>query len=85
MKQIFQLTRKTQDAVIRNLQVIGEADRLMPESVCLQTPEIEWRNIVGMRNVLIHEYFGINVAIIWDLVVHKLDDLYDVCKRVLEE
>lgn len=81
----FSKDKKTQDAVIRNLQVIGEAARSIPEDVHQQTPEIEWRKIAGMRNILIHEYFGINEAIIWDIVVHKLDDLFGACRRLLEE
>lgn len=81
----FSKDNKTQDAVIRNLEIIGEASRSIPESIRLQITEIEWKKIIGMRNILIHQYFGINVAILWDIVIHKLDDLYDVCQRLVEE
>ncbi len=56
--------RKTQDAVVRNLEVIGEAAGRIPESVLAAAPEIEWRKIIGIRNILIHEYFGISLPVI---------------------
>lgn len=66
---------KTQDAVVRNLEVIGEAARALPESIKAGAPIVEWRKIIGLRNILIHEYFGVNLPIIWDVICNKLDDL----------
>lgn len=80
----FEIDRKTQDAVIKNLQVIGEAARHLPDSVCICAPEIDWRKIIGMRNILIHEYFGINTAIVWDIVTNKLEFLQISCLRLYE-
>ena len=55
---------KTLDAVIRNLEVIGEAIKNIPEDVRKQKPDVEWKKIAGLRDILIHEYFGVNIEII---------------------
>ena len=58
-KQDFSSDPKTLDAVIRNLEVIGEATKNVPEEIRLKHPEIEWRKIAGRRDILIREYYGI--------------------------
>lgn len=73
------------DAVVRNLEIIGEACRAIPEEVRENHPEIEWRKIVGLRNILIHQYFGIDVEIVWDLVRNKLPELREKVEKLLEE
>jgi uncharacterized protein with HEPN domain len=64
-EETFANDRKTQDAVVRNLEIIGEAAGNLPDQVRQGEPEIDWRKITGLRNILIHEYFGINLPIIW--------------------
>ncbi|MEO5359532.1 MAG: DUF86 domain-containing protein [Nitrospirota bacterium] len=59
---------KTQDAVVRNLEIIGEAAGRLPKSCLLAAPETQWRKIVGIRNILTHEYFGVSFPIVWDIV-----------------
>ena len=59
--------RKTVDAVIRNFEVMGEASKRIPEALQLANPQIEWKRISDVRNVLIHEYFGINYNIVWKI------------------
>jgi len=81
---LFTKDRKTQDAVVRNLEVIGEAVGRLPERVKQQTREIEWQKIVGLRNILAHEYFGISLPVVWDVVQNKLDQLETVCRKLLE-
>jgi len=76
---------KTQDAVMRNLQVIGEAALHVPGSVEESTPEIDWRKIRALRNILVHEYFGVNLPIIWDVVQNKVGPLEASCRRLLEQ
>jgi uncharacterized protein with HEPN domain len=73
----------TIDAVVRNLEVIGEASARIPEKTRAAAPEVEWRKIIALRNILAHEYFGINANIIWDVVVGKLKPLERECRLLL--
>ncbi|MFW6103037.1 MAG: DUF86 domain-containing protein [Chloroflexota bacterium] len=82
--QTFLADQKTQDAVIRNLEIIGEAAGRLPESIESEAPGVEWRKIRGLRNVLAHEYFGVNLPIVWDVVENKLDSLEHACRQLLE-
>jgi uncharacterized protein with HEPN domain len=81
----FARDRKTQDAVIRNLEIIGEAAGNLPDQFQKLAPEIDWRKIKGLRNILIHEYFGINLPIIWDVVQNKLGPLETTCRKLAEK
>jgi uncharacterized protein with HEPN domain len=83
-EEAFTKDRKTQDAVIRNLEIIGEAAGKLPEQVRMGEMEIDWRKITGLRNILIHEYFGVNLPIVWDVVQNKLCPLEAACQRLLE-
>ena len=64
-----------QDAVIRNLEVIGEAVRGLPPELKHRHPEIPWRSITALRNVLIHEYFGVDLEIVWRVVQRRIPTL----------
>lgn len=83
-KEEFARDRKTQDAVVRNLEIIGEAAGKLPEEAIKTTTQIEWRKIKALRNILIHEYFGINLSVVWDLVQNKLGPLETACRELLE-
>ncbi|MBC8469011.1 MAG: DUF86 domain-containing protein [Planctomycetes bacterium] len=79
----FEADKKTQDAVIRNLEVIGEAARTIPDEIKQKNEEIEWYKIIALRNILIHEYFGVNLTIVWDVIQNKLDALESTCQKML--
>lgn len=68
--------RKTIDAVIRNFEVLGEAAKRIPEGLQLANPQIDWRRISDFRNLLIHEYFGINYNIVWKIIEAYLPNVY---------
>jgi len=75
--------RKTLDAVVSNLDIIVEAARNLPDEWKGGASGIEWRKIVALRNLLTHEYFGISIPIVWDIVQNKLGPLDEACKKIL--
>ncbi|HEV2351469.1 MAG TPA: DUF86 domain-containing protein [Terriglobia bacterium] len=82
--QEFTNDTKTLDAVIRNLEIIGEAVKKIPQDVRSQGTEVEWQKVGRLRDILIHEYFGVDVNIVWDVVQNKLDGLERVAERLLQ-
>ena len=80
----FERSNITIDAVVHNLEVIGEAARKLPLEIKARSPEIEWPKIVALRNILAHEYFGVNTQIVWDVVQNKLRPISDACRKLLE-
>ena len=59
--------RKTQDAVVRNCEIIGEAVKHVPEDYRASHPEVDWRGLAGFRDVLIHQYFGVDYSVVWEI------------------
>jgi uncharacterized protein with HEPN domain len=84
-REEFSRDEKTFDAVIRNLEVIGEAIKKMPEDIRAKHPLVEWKKIAGLRDIVVHEYFGIDVEIVWDVVQHKLSPLETEIKQILSK
>ena len=79
----FKASQITVDATVRNLEVIGEASRNIPEDVKEAHPELEWAKIVGLRNRVIHEYFGVDLDIIWRIVTDELPALKAQMRELL--
>ena len=79
----FAADQRTKDAVIRNLVTIGESIRWIPESILLEHPGVPWRTMRGVRNVVVHEYFGVDETILWDTVRHDLPPLPPLLELVL--
>jgi uncharacterized protein with HEPN domain len=79
----FMADKRTQDAVIRNLEIIGEAAKNLSETLQNQAKGVEWRKIMGLRNILVHEYFGVSLPIIWDIVQNKLGPLEEACRKLV--
>ena len=75
--------KKTIDAVIRNLEIIGEASRNIPNEIRDEHPEIRWRGIIGLRNILIHVYYSLTLKIIWDIINNELPILDEQIRKML--
>jgi uncharacterized protein with HEPN domain len=73
------------DAVVRNLEIIGEAATHIPAEVRQQHPEIPWNEMKGMRNLLAHEYFGVSTAIVWATTQDNLPPLKPLLEKILIE
>jgi len=74
-----------QDAVVRNLEVLGEAVKGLDDSTRSRAPDVPWRRIAGMRDVLIHQYFGVELEVIWRVVEDEVSDLLPVTGRLIDE
>jgi uncharacterized protein with HEPN domain len=74
-KGAFLTDTKTQDAVIRNLEIIGEAVKNISADLKSVYPDIPWQRIAGMRDRVIHEYFGVNLEIVWERVEQDVPEL----------
>ncbi len=74
-KQAFASDELIQNWFVRYLQIIGEAVRALPPEVQRRAPEIPWKDIIGMRHILVHGYFGINLDVVWGVVERDLPDL----------
>ena len=81
----FVMDELIQDGVVRNLEVIGEAVKNIPEDIKDKKPEVEWKKIAGLRDILIHDYFGIDEDIVWDAVKNKLPGLKEKINGILSE
>ena len=70
-------------AIIRSLEIIGEATKKIPSDFKLQWDSIEWKNMAGMRDKLIHDYMGVDYSIVWDVVKNKIPELHQQIHEVL--
>jgi uncharacterized protein with HEPN domain len=82
---VFLQDLKTQDAVIRNLEIIGEATKNLSNTVRSQCDDIPWRAITGMRDKLIHDYFGVNIDIVWHVVTVELSVIAERIAPLLDK
>lgn len=74
---------KTQDAVVRNLEVIGEAVKNIPDEVKEKHSQIPWKKITGARDRLIHHYFGVNYDIVWTIITEELTEVLEPIAEIL--
>ena len=81
---MLQADKKTLQAVFRNLEIIGEAVKNIPDEVRSRYPKVEWRLFAGLRDVLIHRYFGVDMEIVWDIVKKKLPSLQKQVRQILQ-
>jgi len=84
-KEAFFAEPKTRDAVVRNLEIIGEAVKNLPEDFKAKHSDIPWKRMAGMRDKMIHEYFGVNFKLVWESVDRDLPVLKQKIETILRE
>jgi len=73
------------DAVIRNIEIIGEAAKNIPEDIRAKNPAIPWNRMIGLRNIAIHEYFGVDLNIIWEIITKNLPETKPKIEAMLKD
>ena len=81
----FEDDEKTIDSVLRNLEIIGEASRHVPREIKNRYADLPWMEMYTMRNIVIHEYHGVNLSIIWQTVTEDLPAIIPQLEEILEE
>ena len=80
----FMLDRKTQDAVIRNLEIIGEATKSLSPELCRRHDEVPWSGLAGVRDKMIHYYFGLNYDVVWTIASQEIPALLPAIRNIAE-
>ena len=82
--KVFSSDEMIIDAVIRNFEVIGEASAKIPKNIKERYPDVEWKEVIGFRNILIHDYFGVDVEAVWDTIQKNLPGFRKNIMNVVE-
>jgi len=81
----FMQDRKTTDAVVRNLEIVGEASKALSGSLRDRHPEVPWKSLAGVRDKMIHHYFGLNYDIIWTIAAEQFPRLSPLIRAIVEK
>jgi uncharacterized protein with HEPN domain len=74
-----------QDAIVRKLEIIGEASKNISDELKLKYPEVEWRKIKAMRDRLIHTNFGIDLSLVWEVIIKDIPILHEQIKKIIKD
>jgi uncharacterized protein with HEPN domain len=77
--------KKTRDAVVRNLEIIGEAAKNIPVDIKEKYPEVNWKEMAGMRDKLIHEYFGVSNVIVWETIKNDIPLFESQIEKIIKD
>ncbi|MBI4713489.1 MAG: DUF86 domain-containing protein [Planctomycetes bacterium] len=81
----FVKDEKTSLAVIKSIEIIGEAVKKVPDSLKNKYPRVEWKKITGMRDILVHEYFGVDMKILWRVIKRRIVPLGTIIQRIIRK
>lgn len=81
---VFQNNRMIRNAVIRSLEIMGEAAKNIPEDIRIQYPDIPWKRISGMRDKLIHGYFGVDYEMVWSVAKERIPEIKPFIEQLIE-
>ncbi|MBU2495045.1 MAG: DUF86 domain-containing protein [Candidatus Omnitrophota bacterium] len=81
----FSNDRKTIDAVVRNFEIIGEAAKYIPDDLKSRFQDVDWKGVAGLRNRIAHEYFGISLAIVWEIIKRELPEFKKQLQQILSD
>jgi len=81
----FKKDRKTVFAVVRGIEIIGEATKNIPESIRDRYPDIPWKDMAGMRDKVIHEYFGVDLGVVWETATRHIPEIMSLIQKVLKD
>ena len=82
---MFTSDRKTQDAVLRNIEIIGEAVKNISDKIKKKYPEVEWHEIARTRDKLIHSYFGVDLDVVWDIITLDIPRLQHQIEEIIKK
>lgn len=81
----FARSTPLQDMVVRRIEIIGEAVKNLPDDLKIEHPEIPWRDIAGLRDIVVHQYFGLDLGLIWDVVKKDIPELKPKILKMMDE
>lgn len=81
----FQQDNKTIDAVIRNFEILGEATKQIPSNIRSKYSKVPWKEMAGMRDKLVHAYFGVDIDVLWETIIKRIPELKNQIQEIIDD